>query len=784
MESVPRSRALLAATVLLLTLVPLAGTATAQTADDDGEIVISAGDGLVPSARFAGTDRYDTSQLIATDDTPFAADFDGDTVILATGERFPDALAGSTLGGLEDAPIVLTPSTTANDAGELNPDTAQALDDYDPATIYILGEVEAIAQDVEDEVRENYPGAEVIRIGGIDRHETASLIARETADELAALPEDESRTAIVARSGEFADALVFGALAAAADLPLLLTPEEEPINEFTQAALEDLGIERILFAGGTVAISQEAEDALEDEGYEVVRIGGENRYDTAVVAANYFTANYNFGTDHANLARGDLFPDALALGPHAGQDFNGPAPILLTAPDDLSNETADYFDALASCDFVALHVAGGVLAVSEETEDEARARLTATGENCAVFATPASATNDVGETHTVTALVTDNAGTPVAGSTVTFTAEADDDSLADPTPESATVTTSESGTATFSFTSFSPGDVTVTVTVDGTDGEAVTATATKTFVVPGLTGDLTDDETLIGLTGVAGANRLVVDDLDPVLDPGVTPPATLFDEQYLVVDEDGLTPLASTLIALESVNPLYALGDDGQLFTLEVTDETDFLDVTISPETITGLVTATPVGDPGDYDGAALGLVEGSGVGFDFNTTADAFRVVNQEDRNFTTDDETGDVTVRDDLAYAAGDPNEGADPGVSAAAYTVNDVLYVLDTVNEVLAIQAPPNEGTLNTVAELTVLDEDGVPVTDRDISGINGFEIDRSTNQAYVAITLVDPLGVEAEVTGIYTLDLGTGELTPIATVDTAFNGLTAGDLPTAD
>jgi hypothetical protein len=320
------------------------------------------------------------------------------------------------------------------------------------------------------------------------------------------------------------------------------------------------------------------------------------------------------------------------------------------------------------------------------------------------------------------------------------------------------------------------------VTVDGTDGEAVTATATKTFVVPGLTDDLGETSTALGLTSVGGAARLIVESFDPLLDPGAPPPVTVFDEQYLIVDDDTGLPLPGTLVGLDSVNPLYALGEDGTLHTLEVTDETDVFEP-IAAETLTGIVTATDVGT-GDFGDAELGTVEGSGVGFDFNTDADAFRVVNQDGLNFTIDDETAEAEQRGDLAYAEGDEHEGDVPGVSAAAYTVNDVLYVLDTVNEVLAIQAPPNQGTLNTVADLTVLDEDGVPVVDRDISGVNGFDIDRATNQAYVALTLVDPLGVEVEVTGIYTLDLGTGELTPVSTGDTTFNGLTFGDLPMAD
>lgn len=106
LASVPRRLAMVMAGTLLATTIPFAGSAMAET-----EVIT--GDGLVPTVRFAGENRFDTAQLIATENTGFEAAFSGDAMIVATGDRFPDALAGSSLGGAEAAPIVLTPSTTA-----------------------------------------------------------------------------------------------------------------------------------------------------------------------------------------------------------------------------------------------------------------------------------------------------------------------------------------------------------------------------------------------------------------------------------------------------------------------------------------------------------------------------------------------------------------------------------------------------------------------------------------------------------------------------------------------
>ena len=78
-----------------------------------GTAIVSAGietqlNGLYPSTvkRNFGTDRYQTAVAINQD--TFAS---SDTVYLATGTGFADALAGSALAGWKDAPLYVTPST-------------------------------------------------------------------------------------------------------------------------------------------------------------------------------------------------------------------------------------------------------------------------------------------------------------------------------------------------------------------------------------------------------------------------------------------------------------------------------------------------------------------------------------------------------------------------------------------------------------------------------------------------------------------------------------------------
>ncbi len=497
-----RTRSLVAvvAMTLLCAALPLAGTALAF----EGEIEVKQRDGRVPSVRFAGEDRFETAGLIATDDTDFAPRFgrmgeaetgtagaESGTVLVARADIFPDALAGSVLGGLHRAPIILSPNNTDDDGGNLNADTEEALTELDPETITILGGTEAIDTDVEDALEDAFPSAQVDRIGGIDRFETAALIAGE-------LPDGETSTAIVADGGDFPDALVAGAIAASAQIPILLTGDDGPLDPFTEERLEDGGFDDVLLAGGTDALSQDVEDQIEaivGEG-NTRRAAGETRIETAVEFAREGTQNYGFGEDHFNIATGFDFPDALALGPHAGLDFNGPAPILLTEVEQLPNATRSYLEEVSSCDAEAIHVAGGIAAVADDVEEEVREILTQSGEACTIELTPETATNLVGETHTVVAQVRDNTGNPATadGETLTVFFEvtpesstasgSNETSTAQPTPESATVETNDNGFAQFSFTSETAGCVTITATA-ATEDNQVQAEASKCFVESG-----------------------------------------------------------------------------------------------------------------------------------------------------------------------------------------------------------------------------------------------------------------------------------------------------------
>src|ERR1051325_2917679 len=160
-------------------------------------------------------------------------------------------------------------------------------------------------------------------------------------------------------------------------------------------------------------------------------------------------------------------------------------------------------------------------------------------------------------------------------------------------------------------------------------------------------------------------------------------------------------------------NLLYALSDQSRLYTIS----------------FGGTPSASQVGSSGAF------ALSGTSFGFDFNPAADRIRVVSDLDQNLRLNPDTGGLAAADTpLAYAAADPNAGKNPTIVAAAYTNNfqpspratpgPTLFVLDSDLNILATQAPPNAGILNTIGSA------GNPAF------ISGFDISGATGTAFAS------------------------------------------------
>jgi hypothetical protein len=93
----------------------------------------------------------------------------------------------------------------------------------------------------------------------------------------------------------------------------------------------------------------------------------------------------------------------------------------------------------------------------------------------------------------------------------------------------------------------------------------------------------------------------------------------------------------------------------------------------------------------------------------DFNPVADRLRVMGSDGTSLRINVDDGKATVDGSHKYKDGDANAGKTPKVVAGAYTNSwkgtqaTTLYNIDATTGALVTQAPPNDGTLNTVGSL---------------------------------------------------------------------------------
>jgi len=111
---------------------------------------------------------------VEVDEPEEGVEFDGKTVIIATGEEPYDAQAAAPLAANRGAVLLLTRS------GSLSSSARQALEALNPEEILIMGGEVAVSLEVENTIQEASPQARVERIQGADRYETAAEIVRET----------------------------------------------------------------------------------------------------------------------------------------------------------------------------------------------------------------------------------------------------------------------------------------------------------------------------------------------------------------------------------------------------------------------------------------------------------------------------------------------------------------------------------------------------------------------------------------------------------------------------
>ena len=252
--------------------------------------------------RLGGADRYETMARIVTEAYPKTAH----TVLVASGENYPDALAASGLSGVLDAPVVLT----APDS--LSPQAASLLRRLHPRRIVIVGGTSAISQRVQLRLRDYAPVVE--RLGGADRYGTSYQLYQRGG-------RSWGSTAVVTTGSNYADALSVSSYAYAGKAPVFLCNPDGGLTAHQRAALKKF--KQVLVVGGEQAVSSKHLAGLP----KATRLGGADRYRTSTLLAQWAQSN-GLNMNGAVYATGTNFPDALVAGPLAGRNK---APVLLVS---------------------------------------------------------------------------------------------------------------------------------------------------------------------------------------------------------------------------------------------------------------------------------------------------------------------------------------------------------------------------------------------------------------------------------------------------------------------
>jgi putative cell wall-binding protein len=227
-----------------------AATATELDRLNPSKIVILGGTGAVSSGvasrlagyagvvRWAGADRFATAATISR--KTFAPGID--TVYIATGSTFPDALSGGAVAGRNGGPILLVkqnwlPTTTATELDRLN-----------PSKIVILGGTGAVNNAVAEAVRRYATSGSVTRLAGADRYGTSVVVSR------ASYGSSGSDAVFVATGGNFPDGLAGGPVAALLPGPLLLTAKSQLPGSVANELVR-LHPDTVFVLGGTGSVS-------------------------------------------------------------------------------------------------------------------------------------------------------------------------------------------------------------------------------------------------------------------------------------------------------------------------------------------------------------------------------------------------------------------------------------------------------------------------------------------------------------------------------------------------
>lgn len=259
--------------------------------------------------RIAGKNRYLTSEYVSKRN-------DSKTVVLASGERFPDALSAVNISNKFDAATILTDGRSYS--------VVDILKSRNAKKVFLIGGVSSISADLENKLKEE--GFNVERISGINRYETSKNAVRRAGYSYVG----------VASGNNYTDALAASALLKQEDCGLLLVDGDKGYTA-------PIGTTVKYTFGGSRTIPQNGGE----------RIYGVSRFETAVKISNKVKNPKTMA-----VVSGDNFADALSATNLVVSDDAIIMPV----------EKYPYYDVIRKAREVEQVIfVGGVNSISDET---------------------------------------------------------------------------------------------------------------------------------------------------------------------------------------------------------------------------------------------------------------------------------------------------------------------------------------------------------------------------------------------------------------------------------
>lgn len=286
--------------------------------------------------RLWGDNRYKTSAAISKSGWT-----QSDTVILVSGENYPDALVGTSFAYLKNAPVLITTSN------ELDNNIKEEIARLKAKNVYILGSDAAISQNVDKDLKQQY---NVIRIGGTGLYDTAVKVG----DEISKIKKFD--TAVISAVGDFPDPLAIAPFSARNTMPILFS-DKDSLRPDTSKALKDWGIKNVVIVGGTGVVSEKVNNQLNSLGISVTRLAGADRYDTALEIVKHYAPSK--GYNNISIATGESYPDALT---GAVLSAKNNSPLVLVSKDRAKDSAVEY---LNSNSIDKAYIFGGTGVVSD-----------------------------------------------------------------------------------------------------------------------------------------------------------------------------------------------------------------------------------------------------------------------------------------------------------------------------------------------------------------------------------------------------------------------------------